>query len=328
MRMKKFLAISMSLLFLIVLSACGANNDGTASKETNKDKKEDSSETRTYKSAKGDIELLANPERVVVAVQDYVGDVLAVGVTPIGATGTVFDIPYYEDKLKGVENIGDGTAISVEKVTTLEPDVILTYADDTYEQLSKIAPTVLLPYGEHNYRERLLEFGKILNKEKEAEEFLATFDERVKEKKQELAGKVEKDEKVVILELTEKEIYLYGKSFGRAGEIIYNELGLTAPEKVEEVAFSEGWAAISMETIPEYLNEADHIFLGVREVEGNAEGAEETKSGVTSLDIWKNLPAVKAGNVYEYEVDTMYYQDPIALDNQLDFVVESLLSNK
>lgn len=325
--MKKFLIISMSLIFIVVLSACGANKDGAATKDTNEDKKE-ASETRTYKSAKGDIELPANPERVVVAVQDYIGDVLAVGVTPIGATGTVFDIPYYQDQLKDVENIGDGTAISVEKVTALDPDVILTYAEDTYEQLSKIAPTVLLPYGEHNYRERLIEVGKTLNKEKEAEEFLATFDERVKEKKQEISGKVEKDEKVVILELTEKEIFLYGKSFGRAGEIIYNELELTAPKKVEEVAFGEGWAAISMETIPEYLSEADHIFLGVREVEGNAEGAEETKSGVTTLDIWKNLPAVKAGNVYEYDVDTMYYQDPIALDNQLDFVVESLLSNK
>lgn len=307
-------------IVIIALSACGAN------KETGHS---EASGTRIYESDKGKIELPANPQRVVVAVQDYVGDVLALGVKPVGTAGWVFDVPYYKNQLSGVESVGNMSGISVEKIVSLKPDVILTYQEDQVEQLSQIAPTVCLPFGKYNYKDRLMEIGKILNKEQEAKEWIAGFDKKAEERKQALFQSMNKEEKVAIVELTAKELFLYGRSYGRGGEIIYNQFGLRAPDKVEKDAFPQGWAKISLEAMPEYLEEADHIFLGVRDAAvGETGDAKARQAELTSLGIWSNLPAVKAGRVYEYNVQSFYFTDPVALDNQLDFIADSLASGR
>jgi len=323
MRFNKIAMLCFTFVMMVIVSACGTNSASTSDKEN----KEDSAKTRIYKSDKGDIELPANPKRVVVADQDYVGEVLTLGVKPVGASGWIFETPYYKDQLKGVESVGDKTSISIEKVAGLKPDVILTYNEEYYEQLSKIAPTVLLPFGKYDYRERLTKIGEILNKKEEAKKALAAFDEKVKTKKSELFQKIDKNEKVALVELSDKQIYLFGKNYGRGGEIIYNEFGLHAPAKVEEAAFKTGWAEISLEALPEYLGEADHIFLGVRGANVGAKNDEARKKEIMSLKVWKDLPAVKAGNVHLYDVQTLYFQDIMALDNQIDFVSESLTAN-
>ncbi|MGW9528951.1 hypothetical protein ACWHAM_14620 [Paenibacillus terrae] len=128
---------------MLVLSACTTNGGGVATDSgTTTDSKTastgDEAATRTYESDKGTITIPEQPQRVVVTVDDYVDDVLALGVTPVGAPDTVFDdAPYYKKYLNGVENIGDSSALSLEKVTTLNPDLIITYDDKAYENLKK-----------------------------------------------------------------------------------------------------------------------------------------------------------------------------------------------
>ncbi|CAG7638670.1 iron-hydroxamate ABC transporter substrate-binding protein [Paenibacillus allorhizosphaerae] len=302
---------------LCILAACSSNQ---ATSEVKKN------EVITYEGAKGPIQLPANPQRVVVAVQDYVGDVLALGIKPVGAAGWVFQTPYHQSLLNGTETVGDTSGISYEKILSLTPDVIITYQEDAYEKLSQIAPTVLIPYGKYNYRDRLLEIGKALNKQNEANQWLNRFDQKMQEKKKQLLQSVKPDAKVAIVEITPKELFIYGKSYGRGGDIIYNGLGLRAPAKVEQDAFPQGWAKISLEAIPDYLGQADQLFLGVRDaaVGGADAEAEKRKAEVTSLAVWNNLPAVKAGRVHEYSVQSFYFNDPIALDNQLDFIVNRL----
>jgi len=75
----------------------------------------------------------------------------------------------------------------------------------------------------------------------------------VADKKEELFKQVDPDLKVVIIEVSDKEMFLYGKSYGRGGEIFYNLFGLHATDKVEEAAFEQGWARISLEAI--YFND-------------------------------------------------------------------------
>ena len=60
--MKKLL-IPFTLLLLLVISACG--ND-TTEKENNSTEKEKKSETITYQSENGPVEVPADPKRVVV----------------------------------------------------------------------------------------------------------------------------------------------------------------------------------------------------------------------------------------------------------------------
>ncbi|SFL91182.1 iron complex transport system substrate-binding protein [Gracilibacillus orientalis] len=306
------------LMSLALLGACNT----TATHEANSEEDE-TENVRYYESEKGTVELPLEPSRVVVSVRDYVGDVLAMGVKPVGVSETmVFDAPYYQEQLKGVESVGEDTAISLEKITSLNPDLIITYTEDSYEQSSKIAPTVLIPYGELNYEERLLEFGKILNKETEAQQRLEQFQEKVKDKKVQLSDTLEQDTKVAIVEITDKDLYVFGKTYGRGGEILYNQLELAAPKKVEEVTEAEGWASISLETIPEYLGEADYILMGVRDT------GSDKKAEIQSSKLWTELSAVKEGKVYEYDLASFYFQDVIALDYQLDLLVEFFQSNE
>ncbi len=118
----KGLSVWILLLFAFLLSACGDNSnmseqaDGTGEENSGEHKtSEEIAETRTYESEKGPIDLPLHPERVVVIDQDYVGDVLATGLTPIATTGWAFEIPYYKEPLEGVENIGEKTTFLSKK---------------------------------------------------------------------------------------------------------------------------------------------------------------------------------------------------------------------
>ncbi|MFC5591998.1 ABC transporter substrate-binding protein [Sporosarcina soli] len=317
---KKGFAIFFVLLFMFIVSGCTSNTPPEAVTDE-QGQEQEASATRTYESVKGPVELPLHPERVVVIDQDYVGDVLATGITPIATTGWAFETPYFEERLKDVESIGDKSSFSIEKVIELEPDLILTYNEEQYESLSKIAPTVIIPFGMYaDYKERLLEIANVLNREKEAKQFLADFDKKVEDQKKELEPILQNDPRIVILEMTDKDSYLFGDSYGRGGQVIYNELQLNAPQKVVDIAFKDGWASISQETIPEYLGEADFILLGVRD-----NGVENSKE-IMKSKLWQDLPAVKSDHIFEYELNTFYFQDPIALEYQMKEIVDFIKS--
>jgi iron complex transport system substrate-binding protein len=317
---KKGFAIFFVLLFMFIVSGCTSNTPPEAATDE-QGQGQEASATRTYESVKGPVELPLHPERVVVIDQDYVGDVLATGITPIATTGWAFETPYFEERLKDVESIGDKSSFSIEKVIELEPDLILTYNEEQYESLSKIAPTVIIPFGMYaDYKERLLEVANVLNREEEAKQFLADFDKKVEDQKKKLEPILQNDPKIVILEMTDKDSYLFGDSYGRGGQVIYNELQLNAPQKVVDIAFKDGWASISQETIPEYLGEADFILLGVRD-----NGVENSKE-IMKSKLWQDLPAVKSDHIFEYELNTFYFQDPIALEYQMKEIADFIKS--
>lgn len=331
-RRKGWMIAGMLLAVVLLISACGGNKENgaaesqppaSASASPSASPSAEASESadsgmRDYESAKGVIQIPAKAERVVVTVPDYVGDVIAAGVTPIGAPPMVFQASYYKEYLNGVENIGDDAGPALEKIVALQPDLIITYNEEAYEALSKVAPTVFIPYGQYAYRERLQEIGRILGRESEANAWLDTFDKAVAEKKELLADVIASGKTVAIFEIWEKELYLYGKSFGRGGAILYDELGLKAPQKVVDAAFENGWAPLSLESIPEYLGEADYLFRGLRDPSG------KNQASIESSKIWKDVKAVQAGAVYDYNVDDFYFQDPIALKSQLEGITEFL----
>ncbi|WP_349361964.1 hypothetical protein [Paenibacillus sp. RC343] len=58
-----------------------------------------------------------------------------------------------------------------------------------------MAPTVFIPYGTYNYKDRLIELGKVLNKEQEAKKCLADFASRIAEKKQALSDVIDSGKK-------------------------------------------------------------------------------------------------------------------------------------
>ncbi|WP_230986721.1 ABC transporter substrate-binding protein [Cohnella fermenti] len=255
-----------------------------------------------------------NPRRIVAVAGAYVGHLLALGIEPVGAGGEAFDNDYLQGKLDGVENIGED--VPLEKIVELNPDLIIIWNDqEAISSLSKIAPTVAIDYGTP-MREQLLEFGKMTGREAQAEAWIAAWDKQIAENKPSVEAAVGDRTVSIFDESSAKEFYAYG-AFGRGGDIIYGEFHLKAPPIIQKEAIDsgKGWAQLSLELLPEYAG--DYIFI-------SGWTGNENPEVVFEGPIWEGLPAVQNNRVFRNDGRGFVYSDPVSLEAQLKFVVDSL----
>ncbi|RAW15825.1 ABC transporter [Paenibacillus taichungensis] len=329
---KRFSGLLLMLAIIMILAACNSGSGSgtteptaagsestTDSTETNTDS---SGATRIYKSLSGDVEIPAEPKRIVTDM--YVSDLLTLGIKPVGAVQYYLENPFYADQVEGVENIGDRGSVSLEKVVALDPDLIITYSDkaEEIESYQKIAPTVVIPYGTFtNVEDEIRGFGELMNKSEEAEAWLKTYDERIEAARAKVKTVIKPEETFSILEVSDKSYYGYGDNFGRGGQAVYRALQL-APLEItkKELMGDTQWKEISREVVGDYAG--DHIFLTVGENNKNYQGD----------SIWQSLPAVKNNQVYELQEDRYWYFDPIAIQSQAeefaDMIVERAQQNR
>jgi iron complex transport system substrate-binding protein len=304
--MKK-LIMPFLLMLVLVLSACGSGNTNEKSSEK---KSEDKPETITYQSENGAVEVPANPERVIV-LSSFAGNVMALDVNMVGVDSWSKMNPRFE-KLKDVEEVTDE---NLEKIIELNPDLIIGLSNiKNVDKLKEIAPTVTFTYGKLDYLEQQLEIGKLLNKEKEAQDWINNFKAESKAAGEEIKAKIGADATVSVIENFDKELYVFGDNWARGTEILYQEMGLNMPEKVKEAALKPGYFAISPEVLSEYAG--DYVIFSK-----NAEG----DTSFQQTETYKNIPAVKNNRVFEVNAKEFYFNDPLTLEYQLDFFKKSFL---
>ncbi|MEQ2528654.1 iron-hydroxamate ABC transporter substrate-binding protein [Robertmurraya yapensis] len=305
--MKKLL-IPFMLLVALVISACGESN---GAKEPAKE--EDKAPTTiTYESENGPIEVPANPKRVVALAN--AGFVMALDVNIVGVDSWSKANKRYEPYIKDAVEVSDE---SLEKIIELEPDLILALpTSKNLDKLAEIAPTVTYTYGKVDYLTQHIEIGKLLNKEDEARAWVDDFKARAGKAGEEVRAKIGEDATVSVMENYAKELYVFGDNWGRGTEILYQEMKLKMPEKVKEMALKEGYYALSAEVIPEYAG--DYMIL-------SSDGADNSFKETES---YKNIPAVKNNRVFEADASEFYFNDPITLDFQLDFFIDSFKNSK
>lgn len=303
--MKK-LFISLTVLFVLVMSAC--SNGSTDKKNDAKGKK---SETITYQSENGKVEVPANPQRVVV-LSSFAGNVMSLGVNLVGVDSWSKQNPRFDSKLKNVAEVSDE---NVEKIAQLNPDLIIGLSNiKNVDKLKKIAPTVTYTYGKVDYLTQHLEIGKLLNKEKEAKTWVDDFKKRAQTAGKDIKAKIGEDATVSVVENFNKQLYVYGENWGRGTEILYQEMKLKMPEKVKEKALKEGYYALSTEVLPEFAG--DYLIVSKNK---------DTDNSFQETESYKNIPAVKNNRVYEANMMEFYFNDPLTLDFQLDFFKKSFL---
>ncbi|GLV65717.1 ABC transporter substrate-binding protein [Bacillus mycoides] len=303
--MKK-LFISLTVLFVLVMSAC--SNGSTDKKSDAKGKK---SETITYQSENGKVEVPANPQRVVV-LSSFAGNVMSLGVNLVGVDSWSKQNPRFDSKLKNVAEVSDE---NVEKIAELNPDLIIGLSNiKNVDKLKKIAPTVTYTYGKVDYLTQHLEIGKLLNKEKEAKTWVDDFKKRAQTAGKDIKAKIGEDATVSVVENFNKQLYVYGENWGRGTEILYQEMKLKMPEKVKEKALKEGYYALSTEVLPEFAG--DYLIVSKNK---------DTDNSFQETESYKNIPAVKNNRVYEANMMEFYFNDPLTLDFQLDFFKKSFL---
>ncbi|CAH0343871.1 Iron(3+)-hydroxamate-binding protein FhuD [Bacillus sp. CECT 9360] len=312
--MKKHLFLSIIAVLIIgLLAACGSEKDPKADTAA---KTDSSPKTRIYHSENGDVKVPDKPKRIAMLAATYAGNLLALGNTPIAVNEYPKNNKFYEGKLDKAEVI---TADSLEKLLALEPDLIITYSDDkNLKKYAEIAPTVSLTYDKYSYLEQHVEIGKIIGKEKEAKAWVAEWKEKAKAEKEKVQKAIGKDATAMVFEPFGKDLYVYGKNWGRGTEVIYQDLGLKAPEKVEKEVFGPGYKAISAEVIPEYAG--DYIFVG--------DGGAKAENSFMKTDVWKGIPAVQKNNVITFDSESFYFNDPISLEKEMEFIVNALTKGK
>ncbi|MBB5180380.1 iron complex transport system substrate-binding protein [Planomicrobium koreense] len=303
--MKK-LSLFLVLLAALLLAACNSDSETAEPAETS-----GSSDTITYESESGPVEVPADPQRVLV-LSTYAGNVMALDVPLVGVDAWSKANPRFEEELQGVEEV---TEDNLEKIIELEPDLIIGLSTiKNIDKLKEIAPTVTYTYGQVDYLTQHLEIGKLVNKEQEAQTWIDDFKTRAQQAGDDIRAEIGEDATVSVIENFDKQLYVFGDNWGRGTEILYQEMKLKMPAKVEEMALKDGFYALSQEVLPEYMG--DYVIFSKDSEQDNS--FQET-------DVYKNTPAVKNGQVFEANAKEFYFNDPISLDYQLEFFKEHFL---
>ncbi|GBF76622.1 AraC family transcriptional regulator [Paenibacillus sp. 598K] len=318
------LAMSMTLL----MSACGAGNAETGT-TTAAESAPAEQKTRIVSTAKGDVEIPANPQRV--AADQYMGHLLKLGIVPVGVRTFMLQEAWLEKSgidqtvLDGIEDLGD-FPMNLEKLASLDPDLIISSINENGEQYEKIGTTLFVPYWEElttpDPLDKFRTIGSIFGKEQEAEQWISEYKARVEEAKVQIKDIIKEGETVSIIQIGWNGLYVLAAQGGNYGSsTIYQMLELPPTQKAMDM--EKGFEMISMEVLSEYAG--DHIFLYGADDEGS--------ESVLDSKLWKSLPAVKNGNVYAYgssgeKSDEFVMEDPFSLDLQLEKVVKVMLETE
>ena len=270
---------------------------------------------RTVTDAVGEVEIPAEPKRIVVLDTGELDDVLSLGITPVGMTTTEGENPvptYLEDRVEGIETVGTLNELNLEAIAALEPDLILgsqLRADKLYSELSKIAPTVFSIRPGFPWKENFLLIGAALGKKDEATAVLNDYQAKADAVEELVDG----DPTISLVRFMPTRLRLYGdKSF--IG-VILKDVGLDRPynQHIDELA-----AEISPETID--VGDGDYIFY-------TSYGSPEATGESTIINGagWAAMDGVKNGNAIRVNDDTWFLGlGPIGADAVLTDLQEFL----
>ncbi|SRR5699024_6793821 len=312
--MKKLLGLMLGMS--LIAAGCSNEAEDTANNT-------DTEEVVVTDDAGHEVSVPENPERIIGTYLE--DDLLTLEETPV-VQWTVGEESIQEylqpEGLEGVPLMPFD--LPFEAVTLEEPDLLLLSSSDLadgdkYDSYSKIAPTFVVESGSYDdWRDRLTRVSEVFGKEDLAEEKINEYNSVVENTAADLEEEVG-DESAVAIWWT-GDSYFISNQDKSSGEVLYNDLGLTAPLLVEELSADNEtpWIEASLESLAEL--EADHIFF-IGTDEGDSEAA-------FSDDVFSNIPAIENGNVYEYtKADSWLYSGYIANSLIVEDVEEALVSN-
>ncbi|NJO73395.1 MAG: iron-siderophore ABC transporter substrate-binding protein [Leptolyngbyaceae cyanobacterium RM1_406_9] len=334
-RVQQFLWAVLAFLFV---SACGAVPSQVNTAESpNEIQAPVSTDVRVVKHLMGETQVPSHPQRVITLDTSYLANALALGIQPIGSTvwlrqaqqtGLGSVEPYLKDSSQELTILGYGSnaeQVSLEKILTLKPDLILADQDHQaiYSQLSQIAPTVLYPdpYANDDVRDGWKSFlrstAEVLGKSQEAETLLNEYDQRIQEFKQRMGNRLSSVQISVINPMPEGVRLIYQDTF--AGRVI-QDAGLSRPTGQDKDGYSSN--PLSLELIPQM--DGDVVFVISFMDAENLKLIEQLKNH----PLWSQLEAVKQDKVYPVDAEHWYGSDIVTADLILDDLFKYLLEEE
>lgn len=317
-----FVVLALMMISTIFLAGCGSFNENSASSKESNAAAEASGATskRVIKHLSGETTIEGEPKKIAVLDYRLADSLLALGIKPYAMTSYMgkTELEYMNGSLfEGVVNLGDEP--NLEAILEAEPDLIIGREPDAkiFDDLSKIAPTIIMAMPD-DWRAGFLELAEILGKDKEADDWVAQYDEKAKETKAKIAEKVGEGKTALYMRVMPKEYRIHGpKQF--LGATLSQDLGF---KPVPQVELIKKFEVLSMEKLPE-LN-PDYIFLQIGlPVAGGDKEAEKQYQELEQSPLWKDLNAVKKNQVYivPHWVISDY---PNIHDKSIDMVLEKM----
>ncbi|WP_455543343.1 ABC transporter substrate-binding protein [Intestinibacter sp.] len=279
--MKKFKSLVLMLvaiLSLVVLTGCSKNNESS-----------DKLETRVVETSKGEVEIPANPERIV-DISGSSEELAILGYTPVGTANVdsydTENVPsYMADTFKDIKVVGHSMndTMDIEAIIETNPDLIIMAPrqEKMYEELKEIAPVVMLEDYSNDWEANLNQVAKLFNKEDEAKAWLDDYYAEAKE----IGNKIKAtkgDESYVVALATSGQFMIFSE--GGMGTILKDDMGLKQPENMPKQD-SITLPTVSIEGLSEI--DADNIVVI---------GMESDKQDLAKDSVFNEIRAVKEGN--------------------------------
>ena len=305
MKKKLYMLLSTVVVSGLLVIGCGAK------KEETEGSKSQEPQTLTITDAKGEVEIPANPERIV----DISGasDILSIlGYQVIGtANSDAYEYTkfptYLEEVLDGVEILGYSMQdmMDIEGILALEPDLIIisTVQEKMYDQLSEVAPTVMLEMAQMDWKEDVEKVAEVLDKSDQAAKWLEDYKVKAKERGTEIREQYGDDATYLAILASGGQIFIFDGA--GVGSIFYEDMGLAKPDHMPEqenislpVVTYEGMAEI----------DPDYIFVV---------GTDDDLSALEENSLWQGMNAVKEGNYITLPASPYFNQGYSCLGREL-----------
>lgn len=256
-----------------------------------------------------------------IASLQYMGELLALGITPAGAPSQLLRGGYWRHRVGGIAEIGRTVVTPyLDRLATLKPDVILTFDGYFYDDYTRIAPTLDMAWAQPVF-DRFRFIADLIGKQQEAEEWLGRYEELVEEATLSLQDHIVPGQTVSFLWARglPVSVQVYNDM-----KVFYEDLGFAAPAAVADMQRREDHRFkmdIPLQELPQYTG--DYIFIVV----SPDTSSQREFQTLLQHEAWLGLEAVKQGRVYVVSEDWLR-EDPVSMAGQVQDIVTLVTKQK
>ena len=310
--MKKLKSLVVLALALTTFGLIGcSSNDAT----------KESSETRVVETAKGEVEIPANPKKIV-DISGSSEELVLLGHNVVGTSNVdsydTSNVPsYMKDKLGDAKVVGHSMmeTADIEAILACEPDLIImsTRQEKIYDELKEIAPTVMLEDQSNDWEAKLKDVAKLFGQEDEAQAWLDDYYAKAEKLGKEIKEANGEDTTYLTVLASSGSFMVFSE--GGIGTVLKDDMKLPQPANMPEQD-SITLPTVTMEGLSEI--DADHIIVIA---------TESDKADLEASSVWSQIRAVKDGNVTILDASPYFSQayNPIGRELILESVKDAVI---
>ncbi|GAA0320937.1 siderophore ABC transporter substrate-binding protein [Oceanobacillus sp. FSL W7-1293] len=301
---KSTFIIAIFAIFALVLAACsdsGSENEEADDKGNESAETEGSSEDATVEitDAHGTVEVPVNPENVVALDNRTFETLSDWGVELAAAPRDLIpeDIPYASDE--SIENIGNHREPNLELIAAADPDLVIVGQrfGGFYEDIKELVPdaaVIDLNFDvseeadtpgenlENGFKDITTSLGQIFDKNEEAEQLIADFEQSIEDAKSAYNG----TDTIMSVIVSGGDINFAAPHSGRVWGPLYDIFDWTPALEIDQASADHQGDDVSVEAIAE--TDPDWLFVMDRDA---AVSSEEEAS--PAQDVIDNAPALQ-----------------------------------